>query len=799
MTIPTDRVENVFNALIECATDQRTTLGEMICASDKTVWREVKSLLNAADNAKGFLSSEADSINWQTTQILEPDLLLGKRLGAYEIVKELDSGGMGVVYLANRVDGHYQQQVAIKMIRIGCASDIAAQRFNAERQFLAHLQHSNIAQLLDGGTSADGYPYLVMEYIQGKAIDSYCISNQLTVEKILLLVRQVCIAVHYAHQNLVVHCDLKPTNILVTPNGEPKLLDFGIAKLLRPTSGSPSSTNADMRGTVDDSVATLFTPEFAAPEQLCDMPVTTATDIYSLGVVLYRLLTGKAPYKFSSYSLQDIINTVTNIDIPPPSAVAPQAIRKQLSGDLDNLVLKALQQDPAQRYSSVQAFANDIDRFLTGHPISASRLTWLYRSTRYIRRNRLWLCLSVLAIASLLAGSMISTWQWQFARKKQTEAEYNFREIQKLSSNIIIDIPKSIAELPGSTQMRERMIRKGVTYLDNLAKIHIDNSQLQLNLATAYHELAKIQGMPMMANLGDPELALSNFQKAIAIQERLLVETPEDRNLILKLAASYMFAGGLYGASFGNLDQGHDLAEKCLTLVQPFADSRNAKVIMRLIACYTAAAHWRTLHGHPDLATQHLQLADQLYSNLSDDHPFINSLQGHRLRTRIHEEWAEVEMQKGNPEKALQHERRRLDIALSHLQNHDSANRIIGRSYHGLAARLATTNRLIEAREAYELAIAQWKIWQHDHPVDVSGILAITVIQGELADLLWKSASSASKPAVRTQLVKKSCASYADSVRNLESLPDSQTSFPTRYAWSPDPDTIVKQHSDRCR
>lgn len=799
MTVSSARVEEVFNALMDGATDQRLILGEALCASDTALWREVKSLLNAADDANGFLSLGADDVEWLAGQARDPDSQPGQRLGAYEIVRELATGGMGVVFLAKRVDGHYQQQVAIKMIRIGLASEPTLRRFHAERQFLAHLQHPNIAQLLDGGTSADGHPYLVMEYIQGEAIDTHCSANQLSVEQILLLMGQICSAVQYAHQNLLVHCDLKPRNILVTSTGVPKLLDFGIATLLQPTEFDPNCSPADTLASAQECVATPFTPEFAAPEQLRGLPITTAADVYSLGVVLYRLLSREAPYKISVDCLQDIANTIANIDIPLPSTVAPQAIQQQLRGDLDSLVLKALHKDPAQRYSSVQELADDIDRYLTGHPISATKSTWLYRSKMFTRRHRLGLGLSVLTATSLLAGSVISTWQWQIAQKKQIEAQRSYREIQELTSMVVVDIPKSITELPGSTPLREQMIRKGVTYLDNLAKTHIDSPELLLNLATAYYDLARVQGMPMMVNLGDPELALNNIQKSISIQQQLLIDTPDNLNLILKLAASYMFTGSLYAASLGNLNQGHKLTEQCLTLVKPFVDNGNTKVLKRLVACYTLAAHWHNLAGHITLATQNLRSAEQVYSDLPVDHPFVISTNGHRLRSRIHEEWAEVETQRNHHEQALQHERRRLEISVMKLQNHNHTDRFLGGAYHGLAARLATVNQLIEAQDAYEHATAHWANWQQDHPADVSGTQALIAIQAELAELHWEIANSAISPARRAQAVKKSCVAYANSKRYLKMLPENQIAFPTRYSWSPDPATIVERYEYRCQ
>jgi len=235
MSVSSDRVEEIFYSLLDTPADQRIKMCKAYCGSDTALCREVSSLLEVVQSAKGFLSSGLDGVEWITSPAFDPGSMAGQRLGAFEIIRLLDSGGMGVVFLAKRVDGHYEQQVAIKMSRLALGTNGTWQRFQAERQFLAHLQHANIARLLDGGTSADGHPYLVMEYIQGETIDKHCNSNQLSIEAILRLMGQVCKAVHYAHQNLLIHCDLKPANILVTATDEPKLLDFGIATLLQPS------------------------------------------------------------------------------------------------------------------------------------------------------------------------------------------------------------------------------------------------------------------------------------------------------------------------------------------------------------------------------------------------------------------------------------------------------------------------------------------------------------------------------------------------------------------------------------
>lgn len=799
MTVSSNLVEDIFYSLLENPADKRTELCEAYCGSDTALSEEVDSLLKFAEHAKGFLSLGVDGVEWIAKQTLEPDALPGQRLGAYEIVRILDSGGMGVVYLAKRVDGHYEQKVAIKMSRFGLGSEGTLQRFHAERQFLAHLQHANIARLLDGGTSADGHPYLVMEYIQGETIDKHCNVNQLSIKAILQLIDQVCNAVHYAHQNLLIHCDLKPANILVTEAGTPKLLDFGIATLLQSTQVSSTYSPADAFSSAVESTKIPFTPEFAAPEQLRGEPVTTAADVYSLGVVLYKLLSGVQPYTIRGDSLKDIANTIEKIDVQPPSTVAPEAIQKQLRGDLDNLVMKALHKNPAQRYASVREFADDVDRYLTVQPLKATKASWLYRTEKFIRRHSLGVGLGLLAAISLLSGSVISTWQWQIAQDKQAEVERRSQDVHELTSMVVFDIPKSIAQLPGSTALRERMMRKGVTYLDNLEKTGVNSPKLRLDLASAYVELSRLQGNPMASNLGDPELALSNLEKGLNIQKQLLNDSPNDLKLIMKLAVIYRNLGGLHGASLGNLNRAHEYTEQCIALMRPYVHTSNPRILHRLLSCFSLAAHWRTLAGHTTLSEQHLREAEQIFDSLPVQHAFLNSRAGQNLRARNHEEWAEIASRKGRYQQALQHERKRLNLILAQLQNHDTTDRLVGSAYHALAARLAVVDQFEKAQEAFELAITHWTRWQNDHPLDVSGTQALVVIQAELANLRWHEARVKNNPVIHDQAAKNACAAYAESVRNLKMLPTDQIAFPKRYSWSPDPDTIVERFDDRCK
>ncbi|MGH8583347.1 MAG: serine/threonine protein kinase [Gammaproteobacteria bacterium] len=399
-----DRVEESFAKLVVCRPEERRAQLAALREGDTDLFAEVESLLAVATKARGFLSIASVP----PPEAFEPEIMLGQRLGPYQIVGELGDGGMSTVFLGERADGQYRQQVAIKLFLYHQGAKSLRSRFDIERHILATLEHPNIARLLDGGTCADGRPFLVMEYVRGVAIDAYCRTRRLPLSAILELFCTVCNAVQYAHQNLVVHRDLKPGNILVTEEGVPKLLDFGIAKLLAPL---PEGTEAP----VTRAGNVLMTPEYAAPEQVGDAPITIATDVYALGVILYNLLTGQLPYEVGG-DLATIIRTLRETEAPPPSSVVQGPLRAQLHGDIDNIVLRALRKEPRHRYPSVRQLAEDLERYLTGQPVSATKPTWRYRCAKSIKRNRLGVGLSCLAVVALLGGAVTTTWQWRTAQ-----------------------------------------------------------------------------------------------------------------------------------------------------------------------------------------------------------------------------------------------------------------------------------------------------------------------------------------------------------------------------------------------
>ncbi len=388
---------------------------------------EVESLLVSHAEIEDFIEEPA----FQVAEVFTKPSAnrTEKHFGNYKIIKEIGVGGMGAVFLAERDDGEFSQKVAVKIIRQTVADSELVNRFRRERQILANLNHPNIAKLVDGGVSASGEPFLAMEFVEGEAITKFVARENLDLEARLKLFLKVCAAVSYAHRNLIVHRDLKPGNILVTAENEPKLLDFGLAKLLDANLlNDPEQTQTAFRA---------LTPAYASPEQLKNEPITTASDIYSLGVIFYELLTGERPFQFEGKSLDEIIKTATEREPVRPSSfvLSPsQDSEKQrtkdkgrrtkvLKGDLDNIALTALKKEPVRRYQSVEAFSGDIERHLKGLPVAARPNTYKYRASKYIKRHKIGVLAASLILLSLIGGIIVSIWQAQAARNETAKAE----------------------------------------------------------------------------------------------------------------------------------------------------------------------------------------------------------------------------------------------------------------------------------------------------------------------------------------------------------------------------------------
>jgi serine/threonine protein kinase len=370
---------------------------------------EVESLLVLEAEAEDFMSLSVGefSRDFLDRQALPADALINQKIGVYQIVSELGVGGMGAVYLATRADGKFEQRVAIKLLKREFNTEQIRRTFKREKEILATLAHPNIATLLDAGTTDDGIPYLVMEYVKGWPIDEYCQSHSLSLKARLKLFNKVCDAVAFAHRNLIVHRDLKPSNILITEDGEPKLLDFGISKLL--------DAKAEDAGNVTQMGA--LTPQYASPEQIKGEPVTTATDIYSLGVVLFNLLTENYPYNLGNKINGTLLREITETAPALPSESALTYISPSLlRGDLDNIVLKSLCKEPARRYQTVEQFSADLWRYIDGLPVLARPATFSYRANKFYRRNKVSVLAAVFILVSLFGGIAVAVSQANAAR-----------------------------------------------------------------------------------------------------------------------------------------------------------------------------------------------------------------------------------------------------------------------------------------------------------------------------------------------------------------------------------------------
>jgi eukaryotic-like serine/threonine-protein kinase len=563
-------IREILGQALETDDRERTRYLDEACGGDAELRAEVESLLEADEQAsRDFLTGRAiDHVaNTVAGSRDADDSLRGRRIGSYLVLEEIGHGGMGTVYRAVRADDQYSKQVAVKVVRGGLGDKLAIQRFKAERQILANLDHANIARLLDGGTTEDGRPYVVMEFIEGLPIDEYCNRRKLSLRARLKLFCTVCSAVAFAHQRLVIHRDIKPGNILVTEEGEPKLLDFGIAKILDHDQQSDG-------GEATVTMLRLMTPEYASPEQVRGGVVTTSTDVYSLGVVLYGLLTGHRPYAAGSRTPHEMAQAVLDEEPERPSTLANRGDQRRLRGDLDNIVMKALRKEPERRYASVEQFSDDIRKHLEGLPVSARPDTLVYRSSKFARRHRIAVIAAGLAVLALLGGMAATLREAYIARAERQLAEQRFNDVRKLANSLLFEVYDAIENLPGSTPARKVLVDRALEYLDKLATeakgdLSLQNElALQRELATAYEKVGDVQGGFRSSNLGDPAGFVASYRKSLAIREAVLRGEPKDvqaqRELLRthgRLSDALMGAGDLQG-SVDQLKQLLPIAEK---------------------------------------------------------------------------------------------------------------------------------------------------------------------------------------------------------------------------------------------
>ncbi len=514
-------LREVFGAAIEQKPEARAAYLDETCADDPALRQELDSLLASHDNAETFIETPVFGNTFAITTQVAAEEIAGRRVGAYKLVREIGRGGMGTVYLAQRADKQYEKSVAIKVVRRGMDTDDILRRFRNERQILANLEHPNIARLLDGGTTDDGLPYLVMEYVEGVPVTDYCENHRLTTNDRLRIFRTICAAVQHAHQNLVIHRDLKPSNILITTGDIPKLLDFGIAKVfsLELSELMVEHTLTEMR---------VLTPYYASPEQVRGETLTTTSDVYSLGILLYELLSGIHPYRSRTMAPHELARVICEQEPTRPSVAISESRTqsgesrkspyssivspKSLRGDLDNIILMALRKEPARRYASVDQFSEDIRRHLEGLPVVARNDTFKYRATKFMRRNRLGVAAAAIILLSLVGGMVATAWQARAARAEKAKAESVNTFLKRLLtySNPLVNVPgKSGGETTMKDVLNEAGKRLDSPEFSNQLEVR---AQLERILAESYF------------GQGRQDLWEAHLKKFIAIQTSLYGE-----------------------------------------------------------------------------------------------------------------------------------------------------------------------------------------------------------------------------------------------------------------------------------
>lgn len=646
------QISSLFAQAVEFPLSERQQFLERVCRGDESLRQELESLLANDAPDQRLVDIPAEFIaNCSDNRESAADMA-GRRIGPYRLISLIGHGGMGAVYLGVRADDQYQKQVAIKLLKHGMDTDLMLSRFRRERQILANLEHPFIARMMDGGATEDGLPYFVMEYVEGVPIAKYCADKGLSVPERLRLFRMVCEAVQYAHQNLVVHRDIKPSNILTTEEGIPKLLDFGIAKLL--DSGTAENV------TLTQFEVRMLTPDYASPEQIKGQPIGTASDIYSLGAVLYELLARRRAHRFTTSSIAEFERIICETEAERPSSVAArndelsanlrQQLSRQISGDLDNIVLTAMRKEPQCRYASAAELSDDLRRHMESLPILAQEDRRAYRARKFIRRNRLAVGAALLVTASLVGGIVTTSVQ---ARR----AERRFELARQLARAVVADIKGPLERLPGSTAARASMIQTVLRYLDGLAEDPGRDSAFALEIADAYREVANVEGHPLRENLGQVAAALTHYQKAIAIYERYVERAETKTHALSALIGTNLQAGDI------EIRNGNAAA----------AQAR----LQRMVSIASDATARDSAAVAPDSWIY-------LYFRLGD-----------------------VESRRGEPEEALRHYRQALEVCKGRAAIDDSAS--VRSDLRGAYVRVADAQKqsgdLIGARETYLTAL----------------------------------------------------------------------------------------------
>jgi non-specific serine/threonine protein kinase/serine/threonine-protein kinase len=730
------QVKELFGSALERDPRDRAEYLREACGPDKDLRAELESLLASHDSEQ---STVGDTPGGPSPGAAG---MPGERIGAYQVIQRIGAGGMGVVYLAVRADEAYNKKVAIKVVQ---STVIGAQevleRFRHERRILATLDHPNIAKLLDGGATSQGLPYFAMDYVEGVRIDEYCVKRELPIAERLRLFRDICSAVQYVHQNLVVHRDLKPGNILVTAEGVPKLLDFGIAKLLGPETVS-NLTQADCRP---------MTPGYASPEQVRGDPVTTASDVYSLGVILYELLTSRSPYRLKNDSQREMLQAVCDQEPEKPSVAVSEKLARQLRGDLDNIALKALHKDPQHRYASAEQLSEDLRRHLEGLPVSARHDTWSYRTAKFIGRHRVGVAAAAMVVVSLAGGLVAATWQARVARRERANAQRQFNDVRKLANSFLFEFHGAIEHLPGSTPARKLLVQKALEYLNKLAQQAGGDRGLQRELTEAYLKVGDVQGNPYGAGVGDTKGAVQSYTQALRVSQTL-ADSGVDHATKPRLYLRRLYKSRRQVLPIlGQPSKGAADLRKSLELLEGLAatDSRNDEVRDELANTYQELGD---LEGHsglqnlgdPQSALEHYHKALAIYQAQVSGNP--SSQKGRRGLAVVRVRIADLAMARGDLKGILNEYRDALKTA-EELSAADSTNSadlgLLVLGYRKVGAALEELGDSKAALDNYAKAASVNESLIKADPDNVQAGMALAITLRYTGDLLSKTGDPA--------------------------------------------------------
>ena len=598
----------------------------------------------------------ADNVKEITESSIDSDL--GSQLGPYLLVRELDSGGMGVVYLAVRSDDHYFQIVAIKMIRKGLETAELVQRFRVERQILATLNHPNIGAILDGGETKDGRPFIVMEYVEGQPITLASEGRALSIRQRIELFRSLCSAVHYAHQKLIIHRDIKPSNVMVTPEGVVKLIDFGTSKPLE-----PQAVLSD--GNPTESGLRMMTPDYASPEQVQGKQLTTATDVYSLGVLLFELLTGSRPYTLRDLSPAAAERLLVEQHSRKPSS-APnlsRRSRKEIAGDLDRIVMMAMSYDQTQRYLSVQHLEEDLLCYLQGRPIEARKASPLYTLKKLVLRNRT-VVLTAFVTAAVLSGSVL------VYLRQSRKADRRVAQVRTLANSAITDMTDKLQHSSASVETQAALFHSALTYLDELRRSTGNDPRLLLELSKAYVRVGDLEGSPFVANLGNSATAVTSYQKAWQAAQEAHARLPGDESTQALIEADHRLGG--IQSFLGNLQEAHDSYQQGLSWARSFWQRKPADPLRkRLLAMSYAGLGDVELNSlHPDQALQRFSVAFNVFGDSpsgDEDHD--------QLLIGFYRDAGRALNELGKQSQALESDRKAITLAEAVVQRYPSSMR----------------------------------------------------------------------------------------------------------------------------